>query len=379
MKQLFVVCCLVAVAFAAINIRGNVRKAPTVAERQQLIARRYEALFDKRRSTNIPLVDYNEAQFFGPISIGTPGRVFEMVFDTGSSNLWVPSILCKEASCLIHHQYDSAKSSTYVANGTKFEIVYGSGSISGFISTDSVTLGGLTIKGQDFGEVTHEKGLAFLAGKFDGICGLAFDSISVDHATPVWYNLLDQGLVSVPIFSFWMSKDPNATIGGELTLGGYDSSLFTGQLSYVPLTAETYWQIAMDQLKMGPMTFCNSGKCKAIVDTGTSLLIGPTADINMINGKLGCLNIKSECIFLSCPDFSKLPDVVITLNNKDYVLKPKDYILKIGGQCISGFAGMDIAPPIGPLWILGDVFIETYYTVFDYGHQQVGFAPAVQK
>jgi cathepsin D len=290
--------------------------------------------------------------------------------------LWVPSVKCTESACKHHTRYDAANSSTYVANGTDFKIMYGSGDIAGYISNDVVTIGGLKVVDQDFAEITHENGLAFDVGKFDGICGLGFDSISVDHATPLWYNLLNQGLVSEAMFAFWLSKDPNAELGGELTLGGFDNTHFTGDVSWVPLTAETYWQIKMDQLSFKDQGYCGADGCKAIVDTGTSLLIGPVAEVTKINKQLGCITIRGQCMWLKCPDFATMPNVEITLNGQKYVFHGQDYVLKIMGMCISGFAGMDIPAPTGPLWILGDVFIEKFYTIFDFGHSRVGFAVA---
>ena len=105
-----------------------------------------------------------------------------------------------------HNQYDSELSSTYKENGTHFEIHYGSGSMSGFVSGDKVCVADVCVEGQLFAEATHEPGIAFLAAKFDGILGMGFYSISVNGITTVFDNMVEQNVVEAPKFSFWLNR-----------------------------------------------------------------------------------------------------------------------------------------------------------------------------
>lgn len=129
---------------------------------------------------------------FATVGLGTPPQEFKVVLDTGSSNLWVPSSKCNSIACFLHAKFDSSASSTYKANGSEFEIRYGSGSLSGFVSSDALDFAGLKIKNQLFAEATEEPGLAFAFGRFDGILGLGYDTISVNHITPPFYELINQ-------------------------------------------------------------------------------------------------------------------------------------------------------------------------------------------
>jgi cathepsin D len=288
-----------------------------------------------------------------------------------------------DLACQLHKKYDSSASSSYVANGTAFSIEYGTGSLTGFVSQDTVNIGGLSIQNQNFAEATAEPGLTFVVAKFDGILGFAYDSISVDHVTPVWYNLLSQGLVDQPVFTFWLSQDPTASAGGELTLGSIDTTKFTGTPAYAPLTAETYWQFKVDSFALGGdnLNWCTNG-CQAICDSGTSLIVGPTKEINALNKKLGAVVENGEGVFTSCDVINTLPDITITINGNAFTLKPSDYVLQVTSlgetECLSGFAGLDLPANLGPQYILGDVFIAAYTAVFDYGNQQVGWAKSVQ-
>jgi len=269
-----------------------------------------------------------------------------------------------------------------VKNGTTFSIQYGSGAVSGFLSQDTVNIGGLNVVGQVFGEATKEPGLSWIVGKFDGLLGFGYKSISVDEVTPVWYNILSQGLVTEPSFSFWLSQNANDQIGGELTLGGADSSRYIGNFSYTPVTNETYWEFHVDDFQVAgeSMDFCTDGVCTAIADSGTSLIVGPSDKINALNKKLGAITIGGEAIFI-CTEIGKLPNVTVVISGNNFVLTPKDYVIQVTSEgqteCLSGFAGVDFAG-LGPLYILGDVFIATYTTLFDYGNSQLGFAKSVQ-
>jgi len=333
--------------------------------------RRIDAMFNRKRDGHdIPLSNISDIEFYGPITIGTPAQEFQVIFDTGSSNLWVPSIKCTTQSCRVHKRYDSSLSSTYKVNGSRFDIAYGSGNVSGFVSNDVVGLADISVDGVDFAEITEEDGQAFLAGKFDGILGLAFDSISVGHATPIWYTLMERGLVDKKVFSFWLGGEYSKKSGGVLTLGGWDESLFKGKLKYVPLIQENYWQILMDDVIVDNKKYCGRNGCRAVVDSGTSLISGPSEIVNDINDKLGCFSYGEECFWFSCPDFDSLPNIEFKLNGHYYTLTPRDYVLQDGNTCISGLQAADDLP----LWILGDKFMEKYYTVFDYENKQVGFA-----
>jgi hypothetical protein len=314
--------------------------------------------------------DYQNAQYYGPIQVG--GQTFQVIFDTGSSNLWVPSTKCK--NCGSHAKYDSSKSQDYVANGTIFRIEYGSGPVAGFVSQDSVMVGDVTVHNQLFAEITDVSGLglAYSEGKFDGILGLAFPSISVDNMTPVFVNMFEQGSLEMDVFSFDLGKADGQP--GELTFGGIDTSKFIGDLSYVPLSNETYWALELDGLTVNGKSATTSHR--VIIDSGTSLLAGPVDDVaalaKLVGAKKSWINPQEYTV--PCSSIPSLPTLTFHIGGKAYDLSGADYTINAGIMCLFAVVGIDV--PVEPLWIAGDVFMRKYYTVFDYGNRQMGFAVA---
>ncbi|KZW04201.1 Asp-domain-containing protein [Exidia glandulosa HHB12029] len=319
----------------------------------------------------IPLSNFANAQYFSEIQIGSPGQTFKVVLDTGSSNLWVPSAGCTSIACFLHAKYDSSASSTYEKNGSTFEIHYGSGSMEGFISKDTLTIGDIKIPKQDFAEAMKEPGLAFAFGKFDGILGLAYDTIAVNHITPPFYNMVNNKLVDSPVFSFRVG--PSEEDGGEVVFGGIDKSHYKGSITYVPIRRKAYWEVELEGIKLGDdeVEFENTG---AAIDTGTSLIVTPLEIGEMINAQIGAKKGWNGQYSVPCESRASLPDFTLSFGGKPYVLKGTDYVLELGGTCVSAFTPMDFKVPGGDLWIVGDVFLRKYFTVYDLGRDAVGFA-----
>jgi len=323
---------------------------------------------------SIVINDYENSQYYGEISLGTPEQTFNVIFDTGSSDLWVASSQC-DSSCGRHAEYDSSKSSSYQANGTEFKIMYGSGPVSGFQSVDLLDMGGLIVKDQMFAEVTDASGLgaAYRLGKFDGILGMAFDVLSVNSVATPFDNLISQGLIDTAQFAFYLGN--SRMDKGELVLGGTDPAHYTGDITWVNLLSATYWEITMGGMSVDGTSYVGAQGTKAIVDSGTSLLTGPSDTVAAIAEQIGAKEIIAGEYMVKC-DYEGLPDFVFTIDGKDYTLSAEDYLIPDGDLCLLGMIGLDIAPPTGPLWILGDVFMRKYYTVFDTENERVGFALA---
>ncbi|XP_028266295.1 pepsin A-like [Parambassis ranga] len=314
-----------------------------------------------------PMTNDADLSYYGVISIGTPPQSFSVIFDTGSSNLWVPSVYCSSAACQNHEKFNPQQSSTFKWGNQPLSIQYGTGSMTGYLASDTVEVGGISVANQVFGLSQTEA--AFMASmEADGILGLAFQSIASDNVVPVFDNMISQGLVSQPIFSVYLSSD--SAQGSEVVFGGADPSHYTGQITWIPLSSATYWQIQMDSVTINGQTVACSGGCQAIIDTGTSLIVGPNSDINNINAWVGASTDQYGDAIVNCQNIQSMPDVTFSLGGNSFTVPASAYVAQNNGDCSTGFGQGGSSQ----LWILGDVFIREYYAVFDANAQQIGLA-----
>ncbi|KAJ1121243.1 hypothetical protein NDU88_009361 [Pleurodeles waltl] len=327
-------------------------------------ASKYSAILAAQVSSE-PMTNYMDASYYGAISIGTPAQQFNVIFDTGSSNLWVPSNTCNSDSCSNHNMFNPAASSTFKSINESLSIAYGTGSMTGVLASDTVQVEGITVTNQVFG-LSETEADFFYYMQFDGILGLGYPSISSDGVTPVFDNMWSEQLIPQNLFSVFLSS--NSAVGSVVTFGGYESSYYSGSLNWVPVSDEGYWQINLDSITINGNVVACSGGCQAIVDTGTSLIAGPDTDIANIQKDIGAtLNADGEYA-VNCKTMGSLPEIIFTINGVQYPLSEKAYIAQ--ASCTSNLQASSPG-----LWILGDVFIREYYVVFDRANNQLGLAP----
>ncbi|XGW31781.1 hypothetical protein V3C99_010166 [Haemonchus contortus] len=325
------------------------------------------------------LSNYMNNQYYGTIQIGTLPQTFKVLFDTGSSNLWIPCWDCPQSdkACQNHDKFYCDQSSTCNHTDQPISIHYGTGSMQGHVDHDIVCFGTdekyCTDSSQGFGCATKEPGNTFVYAPFDGILGMAWDSIAKDSIPqPLDQIYANKNLCPEALVAFYLNRDlQQNVIGGELTLCGMDKSQYKDPIVWEKLTSETYWQIRLSDVALNG-TSITFGPTSAIVDSGTSLIAGPPSVIQTIQQKIGA----DENGGIDCNTIPQLPQIAFIINGTEMILNGYNYVIQYNdGSCTSGFQEIDI--PGGPSWILGDVFIGAFYSVFDHGNKRVGFAVAV--
>ncbi|XP_025781824.1 gastricsin [Puma concolor] len=290
-----------------------------------------------------------DSLYLGEISIGTPPQNFLVLFDTGSSSLWVPSVHCQSQAC---------------------------GKC--WACKDRWPVQSIQVPSQQFGLSELEPSPYFLHAKFDGIMGLAFPSLAEGRTTTPLQGMLRAGVLSSPVFSFYLGRQMNPQKGAVLIFGGIDHSLHRGPIYWAPVTQERYWQIGFEEFLIGGHAtgWCSQG-CEAIVDTGTSLLTVPQQYLSYLLQATGAQADQYGQFMVDCNNVQSLPTLTFLINRVQFSLPYSSYLFRGNDICAIRVQATYLPSSSGqPLWILGDVFLRSYYSIFDIGNKRVGFAVA---
>jgi len=316
----------------------------------------------------VPMWNVDDELWVGNITIGNPGQVFRVVFDTGSSNLWIPSIQCvdKDGGCGGKLYYDHDASSTYHPDTCEILFIpYGTGFVGGYLSNDTVNVGGIEVEAM-FGEAVYMADF-FADVPLDGILGLAFEDIAMDGVTPIFDLMMEGKLLEKNVFSVFLSN-----IAGDessvIIFGGVDQKYYSGDFLYSTVYIPSYWLIGTESFYVnGQIIYkCLAGYCPTVVDTGTSIIIGPPYMLDPLINAIGP-------VAPDCSNLHSLPTIAFEINGNQFTLTPDYYVIKDGGQCELAIESSYL---ITPFLILGDPFLRAYYTVFDRDQSRVGFAVA---
>ncbi|RPD62692.1 acid protease [Lentinus tigrinus ALCF2SS1-7] len=351
-----------------INLEKNVgREAFAKGAEIKPLATVPESL-EKRGS--VKLTDQeDDLEWTGTITIGSPAQSFVVDFDTGSSDLWVPSSSC--SSCGSHHKYNPSSSSQSTKRSGTFHIEYGDKSTAdGVPYTDTVTVGSVKVTGQYLAAITKESS-EFVSDPADGLLGLAFPAISNLNHDPFFFTAVEQGTAPEGIFSFKLDQS-----GSELFIGGSNDDLYTGDIEFHALSSDVgFWQIGDASVSLNGRIVAS--RFDTVIDSGSTIISAPTdaaaAFWSHVSGS-GVYDADQGLYSFPC---NSVPEVAFSWGGKTWTISSDD--MNLGqvsagsSKCVGAIAGGDLG--LGDdVWLLGDTFMKNTYTVFSVDDNAVGFA-----
>ncbi|KAG5358797.1 Candidapepsin-3 [Yarrowia sp. E02] len=317
------------------------------------------------------------------ISLGTPAQDFNVLLDTGSSDLWVLSSKdtadCGNGACNFSGQFDAEKSSTYRFLNSDYAITYVTGSANGDWVTDTLAVGSVSLENFQFAVAEKAEGNT-------AVFGISLEgSESLNHGQQPEYpnfpvQLKNQGYIDRIVYSLYL--DQATSHEGTLLLGGIDYAKFQGQLNILPLVNANAFQVEFQGVAIngvGPFGQAHY----AVLDSGTSYTYLPNDVYYPIFTQVGVSNEVDSMTALNYVDcnthvtltFDFGNGAFITVNSSELVLKLSDILGDPHNtRCVFGVSSNDNTNGVT---LLGDTFLRSAYVVFDLEDKAVGIAQAV--
>ncbi|KAF8597294.1 acid protease [Ceratobasidium sp. AG-I] len=315
------------------------------------------------------------------VKIGS--QTFNLIVDTGSSNTWVGA----------GSPYNPGPTS--VNDGRAVSIGYGSGFVYGVEYRDTISLGSLTGKNQSLSVSSYSQGF----DGFDGIIGFGPESLtkgtvggSYELIPTVMQTLVNDGAIDQNVLGVYfqpVTGSSKSEANGELSIGGPDSSRYTGDITYVNITTtqpySAYWGIDVDALSYdGANQTALIQAASAIVDTGTTLTYIPTPAMKAFLAATD--GVLDHSTTLASFQTKPTANITLTISGTAFTLSPDQYLVPEGQYDLFGlnstsyYAWFTDGGEFGSVnFIIGQKVLEHLYSVYDTTNRRVGFAYAVPK
>jgi hypothetical protein len=339
-------------------------------------------------------------QYYGEVTIGTPAQTFVVIFDTGSGHLMVPSGKCDSPACAKHRRFMDNASSTALALGwpdaprkavkqddpdrDTMIVNFAMGEATGQYARDRVCLGTYCAVA-DFVETTEESDDPFLNAEWDGILGLGQGAgVNSDAAEFNVFGVLasdSKPAMQQPIFAVYLGR--NIQDDSEISFGAVREERMQGPMTWVPVSVEGYWQFTFSDILVDgkPLGLCKKyGKreCQGVVDTGSSLFMGPDPDLVPLLKALQFPGSTKQ----NCSKTKVFPKMSFVIAGKNFEMQADDYMDRTEEGAPPGMQTawahmMSIGDTgRGPIFVLGMPFLRAFYTAFDVKQKRIGFAVA---
>uniref|UniRef100_A0A0M3IJ97 Peptidase A1 domain-containing protein n=1 Tax=Ascaris lumbricoides TaxID=6252 RepID=A0A0M3IJ97_ASCLU len=216
------------------------------------------------------VTDYSDVEYVGYITMGSQRTPMRVVLDTGSADFWVPDIscgicdyychglptmfcnkLCDKGCCSLQNGFTESKcpnklffnaitSNTYSEHSGTWRIKYGSGMAAGFYGQDIINLGGMNIN-VTFGQATVLDPQLMVDAAFDGILGLAFQSLSVGNTLPPFLAAYRQNIIDEAVFTVFLRRAVSTST--VFTVHRYGRIILDRHDQYAKFRADFYYEI----------------------------------------------------------------------------------------------------------------------------------------
>jgi saccharopepsin len=346
------------------------------------------------------------------LDIGTPPKEHRLLFDTGSSTIFIVNTNCTETSCpdgtapsYNRQKYDASASSSAVDIGSSSTIPYLGGDVAGDIYKDVYSIPDGNLEWNQTFLSANESSWRFITA--DGFLGLAFSSIAEPNTSTLVETLLWDGKLDAPRVGLFYGTNfqESGAQDGVLTIGGsHEERYVDGEMVYTPLRKEDPYQLWRAPLRSVSMlvarnptdlnstvevhngrlpttavpeanvTWSMFGSGAAVFDTGAGSLSFPEEIVDAMFYNIGwnvTKLISHEEVF-ECKHMNASWAVTITLGDgapeDDVSFSVRgDEFLTPGKDCMPPFEGSGQAN----FALIGTPFLQRHYSVFDFGADKV--------